>query len=201
MRSKANPLPTAEKAASKRGGRPRKGGLIQRNGQWYGRFRTEVDGETIRVVRALGTDSRAVAKSKLARLMSSELALESAGEGETFEQAARRVNDGHRDVGVKNWKRELARLEHHIFPVIGSMPAAAIRARHINELLEGVRLARRRGKEPPPPPAHGTLKHILTCVSLVLDDLWRKEVLAENVARSCEDPKGSHEHEGKSSID
>ena len=179
MTTKAKP---AARDAVRRGQKKRTGGLFQRNGQWYGRFTTDVEGEAIRVVRALGTDNRQVARAKLARLLKSDLPVEHASKGETFEDAARRFNDAQQVAGSKGWKKELARLATHIFPVIGSKLVEDIRARHINDLLENVRIVdRATGKEGPP--SHGTLKHILNCVAVVLDDLWCKEVLPENVAK------------------
>jgi len=173
-----------------RGGRPRTGGLLLKNGQYYARFRTEVDGETIRVVRALGTESRAVAKAKLARLLTAELPVERASEGETFEQAAVRVADAMVATGSRSWAENLSRLREHVFPALGAMPVEAIKARHISDVLEGIRIKdRRSGGEVMP--ARGTLKRLLTTVSVVLDDLWRKEQLPENVARRVKVPKAT----------
>ena len=185
MEANVQPKPKASRT-----GPQRTGGLLRRGMQYYARFRTEVDGEIIRVVRALGTDNRQVAKAKLTRLLKEELPVEQASNGETFEDAARRLNDAQRDAGATGWKRELARMVHHIFPVIGPMPVEDIRARHVNDLLEGVTVTDiHSGKEAPP--SLGTLKHVLNCVSLVLDDLWRKEVLPENVARRAKLPKAA----------
>lgn len=57
---------------SKKGGRPRKGQLIWRKSGWYARLTVLVDGERVRVSRALDTDSKAVARIKLARLLAAE---------------------------------------------------------------------------------------------------------------------------------
>jgi hypothetical protein len=54
------------------GGRPRSGQLIWRKSGWVARLTVEIDGERVRVCRALGTDNKAVARRKLARLLESE---------------------------------------------------------------------------------------------------------------------------------
>ena len=52
--------------------RPEEGQLIWRRTRWYGRFWAVVDGERIRVCRALGANNKAVAKRKLQRLVNAE---------------------------------------------------------------------------------------------------------------------------------
>ena len=54
------------------GGRKRTGQLIWRKSGWYARFWTVVDGEEVRVSRPLGTENKAVARRKMARLMAGE---------------------------------------------------------------------------------------------------------------------------------
>ncbi len=172
--------------------RERTGGLFQRNGQWYARFRTEKDGETIRIVRALHTDSKQVARAKLARLLNEELPPDAAARGETFAEAARRVADAQTASGRKSWKAELARLETHVFLVLGPMSVSDIRARHITELLENVTVKVGR-TDKQAAPSRQTLKNILSAVSVVLDDLWRKEQLPENVAKRVRLPKSDRQ--------
>ena len=176
--------------------RERTGGLFQRNGQWYARFRKDVDGETIRVVRALGTDNKAVAKAKLARLLKEELPVDEATRGETFEEAAKRVTEAQVEAGSKSWTENLARLKEHVFPALGPMAVETIKARHITDMLEGVRITDRRVGSARPAaevmPARGTLKRLLANVATVLDDLWRKEQLPENVAKRVKVPKTAY---------
>ena len=146
------------------------------------------DGAPIRVVRALGTDSKQVARAKLARLVNAEIPISQAARGETFEEAARRYLDNQQEEAEGSHKRELARFEQHVFPVIGRMRPKDIHPRHINELLEGVRVTNRAtGRQVLP--SHGTLKHVLNCISVVLDDLHRKELVEGNVARLAKIPK------------
>ncbi|MFC1642588.1 hypothetical protein ACFL5O_07865 [Myxococcota bacterium] len=63
------------------------------------------------------------------------------------------------------------------------MAVPAIKARRLNELLEGVRVDCNRL------PARETLKHVLSDISVVLDDLWRKEQLSESVAPRVRVPR------------
>jgi len=119
---------------------------------------------------------------------SEELPPEEAGRGETFREAAKRVADAQTAAGKKSWAAELARLEQHVLKLLGPMPVKDIRARHITEALENVTVKNRRtGRQIKP--SRQTLKNILSAVSVVLDDLWRKEQLAENVARRVRLPK------------
>ena len=170
------------------GGRPRTGGLIWRAGKAYARLTVDKDGVSVRVVRALHTDSKQVANAKLARLLEGEIAPEDAGRGELFQEAARRVAKAQTASGKKSWSGELARLEEHVFGTLGPMPVKDIRARHITEVLENVTV-QVRGSAERVKPSRQTLKNLLSAVSVVLDDLWRKEQLPENVARRVRLPK------------
>ena len=170
------------------GGRPRTGGLFWRNGRAYARLTVDRDGVSVRVVRALNTDSKQVANAKLARLLGSEIAPEEASRGETFEEAARRVAKAQIASGKRSWEGELARLEEHVFDALGPMLVKDIRARHITEALQNVTV-QVRGSDERVKPSRQTLKNILSAVSVVLDDLWRKEQLTENVAKRVKLPK------------
>lgn len=168
--------------------RERTGGMVKKGNRWYARLTIDKEGVPVRVERALGTDSKQVARAKLARLIAGELPLAESTRGETFEEAARRYLDNQREENAGSHSRELARFEQHVFPVIGKMRPKDIHARHINELLEGVRVTHRPTKRQVLP-SHGTLKHVLNCVSVVLDDLHRKELIETNVARLAKLPK------------
>jgi integrase len=176
------------------GGRPRTGGLFRRRGQpqWYARFTVDKDGVPVSVVRALGTDSKQVAKAKLARLVSEALPPEEASRGELFQEAAQRVTDAQVAAGSKSWTENLARLKEHVFPALGPMAVETIKARHITDMLEGVRITDRRTRNEVMP-ARATLKRLLANVSTILDDLWRKEQLSENVAKRVRLPKADQQ--------
>lgn len=158
------------------------GQLFMKEGRgWYGRFYATVEGERVRVCRALNTQNKAIARRKLARLIAEgNVAPEEAQRAETFEEAARRVVDAQRDAGMVTWKDRLYRLTAHAFPALGKMLPAQLKAVHVRDVLTE---ARDGGM------AHETLKHLRGDVSKVLDDLWRAEELPENVVDRVEVPE------------
>src|SRR5690606_6186601 len=138
------------------------GQLILRSSGWYGRFYAVVDGERVRICRALGTENKAVARAKLRRLINEQdVRPLSAQRAETFEEAARRVVEQQRAGGMATWKERLQRLEAYVFPVLGPMQAVDIRAAHVRSALEA---ARDLGK------ARQTITHIKNDISSVLGD-------------------------------
>ncbi len=158
-----------------RGGRQRTGGLLWKSGQWYGRWTAEVDGETVRVVRALGTTSKPVARRKLGRLLAeANPSREEVERAETFSEAMDRVLDAQERQGMATVKERRSRLERYAVTVLGPVPVTDIKAQDVREVLEGARdegLSRQ------------TILNLLHDVSSVLGDLWRAELLPENVAR------------------
>src|SRR3954470_6772447 len=116
------------------GGRPRTGQLIWRKSGWVARLTVEIDGERVRVCRALGTDNKAVARRKLARLLESEnVSAEEAARSETFEEAARRIVANQGAEGHRTWKDRLARLQRLAFPEFGQLPVNEVRPPHIRQ--------------------------------------------------------------------
>jgi hypothetical protein len=87
-------------------GRPSTGQLIWRTSGWAARFMAVVDGERVRVCRPLGTDNKAVARRKLARLLESNGSLSNAevARPDTFEEAAVRIVEGQRVGGLETWR-------------------------------------------------------------------------------------------------
>lgn len=164
------------------GDKKQQGQLIWKEGLgWYGRFYAMVHGERIRIARALHTDNRAVAQRKLARLIaSSDPSSEEATRIETFEEAARRVVEQQKHAGMSTWKDRLARFEHYAFKTLGPLPVDTVKASHIRSVLESVRDL---GK------SKQTMAHVKNDVSVVLGDLWRGEVLPENVAERVKIPE------------
>lgn len=155
------------------------GGQLLWSGKgWSARYWAIVDGERIRRCVALGTENRAVAAAKLARLAVGEADATSARDAETFEQAARRLVP----VSIKTWRDRMARLETDAFPKIGTMAVTAVRPSHIRAALES---AVDRGL------SRTTCSHLLVDISTVLGELWRDEVIAENPAKRVRVPKGA----------
>ncbi|HKY37157.1 MAG TPA: hypothetical protein VJN18_14530 [Polyangiaceae bacterium] len=158
------------------------GQLIWKEGRgWYGRYYATIDGERVRVCRALKTHNKAVARRKLARLIAEgNVASEEAQRPETFEEAARRIVDAQKAAGMVTWKDRLRRLEVHAFATVGKMLPGEVRAAHVRGILEE---ARDGGG------ARESLKHLRGDMSTVLGDLWRAEEIDENVVERVEVPE------------
>src|SRR6478752_3180228 len=148
---------------------------------WHGRWYTVVEGERVRVSRCLHTDNKAVARRKLARLIAEgSTSRAEAQRSETFEEAARRVLDQQKAAGMVTHKDRLYRLETYAFPTLSKLQPSAIKASHVRNLLEEARNA---GK------SRQTLTHIKNDVSVVLAELWRGELLPENVCARVQTPE------------
>ena len=157
-----------------RGGRPRSGQLVWRKSGWHARVTALVDGERVRVWRALGTDSKAAARVKLARLLEAENPTPTeASRPETFQEAAERIVKAQKAEGLATWKDRLHRLSTFAFPEFGALPVTAVRPTHVRQALD---LAHERGL------SRRTIQHVKIDISTVLGELWRDEVLPENVA-------------------
>lgn len=184
-----------EEASKKKhaGGRPRTGSLVWRKTGWSARYWTQKDGEWIRVCVALGTDNKAVARRKLARLLEAENAptVQQAARVETFEEAARALVKQQATEGLSTWKDRLRRLEQCAFPEFGQMLVTEVRPSHIRNALDrglsgralprqmsGGRVAKDR------PWSRQNLVHLKNDMSSIFQALWRDEIIAENpVAR------------------
>lgn len=141
---------------------------------WYGRFYAMVEGERIRVARALKTENRAVARRRLTKMIAEgNISAEEARRPETFEEAATRLVAEQKAAGMVTWKDRERRLKKYILPRLGPLDPKAIRVAHIKALLEEVRDM---GK------ARQSLIHIKNDISVVLNDLWQSEVLEQNIA-------------------
>ncbi len=158
------------------------GQLLWSGKGWSARYWAVVDGERIRRCVSLGTDNRAVATAKLARLVDGEADAASVAAPETFEQAARRIVSAQGDEGLKTWTERLSRFERFAFPEIGALQVTKIRPSHVRATLEATArqgLSRR------------TCTHLKVDISGVLGELWRAEVVTENVALRVTVPKGA----------
>src|SRR5688500_5257763 len=99
-----------------RKGRPRKGTLewSKTKNTWQARVTVVEDGETIRKRFPLGTQSRPVARRKLAKLLDQLTAgeaptAEQASAEETFQEAAERIVKQAGKDGLKTWRERLSR--------------------------------------------------------------------------------------------
>jgi integrase len=178
---------TAAKQGERRGdkrGRKPTGQLIWRSSGWSARLMAVVDGERVRVCRPLGTDNKAVARLKLARLLEAEgtLSNEAAARAETFEEAAERVVKGQQADGLSTWTDRLQRLKQFAFPEFGHVPVTDVRPTHVRSALARALAA---GK------SRSTITKVKIDVSTVLAELWRDEMLPENVAERVQVPKNA----------
>jgi integrase len=112
------------------------GQLIWRKSGWYARVRTNVEGERIRVCRALGTQNKAVAKRRLEKLLAADNPkAEDIARPETFSEAAERVYAAKLAVRP-DWSKEgLSWLRRYAVPTIGAMPASAVKPSDVHEVL------------------------------------------------------------------
>src|SRR5687768_1878622 len=106
------------------------GQLIRRATGWYARITTTIEGERVRVMRDLGTQTRPVAVRRLERLLASDApAAEDAARPETFSEACERIY-GERvsDAGenAKEPKQALSQLRRVAYPVLETMPVTKI---------------------------------------------------------------------------
>ncbi|HMR08830.1 MAG TPA: hypothetical protein PKA88_23780, partial [Polyangiaceae bacterium] len=162
-------------------GPERTGSLYWCKSGWRARMRVEVDGETVQKSFDLGTKDKAVARIKMRKLAkmnapAAELEAE-ATQLETFEQAARRIVS---ESGIKSKDARLARLRLHVFPALGHMRVDEVRAGDLRDVLNALADA-------------GASKqsciHLRNDVSAVLGELWRFDVLSENVCKKVKIPK------------
>jgi integrase len=152
--------------------RPRKGQLVWRKAGYSARYVATVEGVQVRRCVPLGTHDKAVAQAKLAALLAGNLdAAAAASSSETFEAAARRIVAAST---IRTKDSRLARLVKWAFPMLGAMKVTAIRATHVKAVVSAAREAL--GET-------STVMHILHDIGGVLGELWRDEVLAENVAK------------------
>ena len=163
-------------------GRPATGQLIWRKSGWYARFTTTIDGERIRVCRALATKNAAVAKRKLARLLEAEAPDVALNTPETFSQAAQRVYETliAARPRSKGPKQELSQLKRLAFPVIGDIPVAAVRTTDVNRVLDNGQ-AQELSRQ--------SVQHLRQRVSNVFAALQRAGSIEGNPARGATMPK------------
>jgi integrase len=151
-----------------------KGQLFYREGLgWYGRWWALVEGERVRITRALHTDNKAVARAKLVKLMAGgKTTAAEARRGESFEEAARRLVEEQKANGHVTWKDRLQRYVTYVFPRIGRLDPSEVSKKHVRGVLKS---AAELGK------SRETIIHLKTDVSVVLEDLFQDELIDKNV--------------------
>ena len=170
--------------------RKRTGQLIERTSGWYARVWTTVDGERVRVMRALGTKNKVVARRKLEKLLAvDDASTEDVRRPETFREAAERVYGARiaeyyarrPDVpDSKGPRDELAQLRRYAYPILQSMPVTEIQSTDINAVLDHVK---EQGK------TRATAQHLRQRMSNVFGTLRREGVIKHNPVDGSDMPR------------
>jgi hypothetical protein len=167
-----------------RTGPARTGSLYWTKSGWRARLRVDVDGVTVQKSFDLGTRDRQVARIKLRLLAKRQT--EPAGDAsepthsarpETFQEAAERVVD---ESSITTKKARLDRLRRHVFSAFGDKLVTEVVAGDVREVLSELASAGA-SKE--------TCLKIRNDVSSVLGELWRADMLTENVTAKVRIPK------------
>jgi len=170
------------KGAKRAGGRPRKGTLEFRGKTWRARLSVTVEGESLRKWFDLGTDNKAVARRKMARLLKEhetnaapiEQLAEVAKRTETVAEAAERIFK-ERVGEVRDVVNDPIRFRKHVAPHIGKLAVTDVGSSHIREVLNA---GKEEGK------SRKSLVHLRRVMNLIFALLWQDEVISENpVAR------------------
>jgi integrase len=164
--------------------RRRTGTLVWQKRGWSARIPVVVDGVTVKQVFFLGTDSKAVARRKLARLIEQiergeQPGAVDAARVDTFAEAAERVHEQRKKDGVKSAADEIARLRAYALPIFGALPATKITTALVNEVLDDCK-AKGRGRQ--------TTVHLKQDVGNVLAALRRDGSITSNPADDAEVP-------------
>lgn len=173
------------------------GQLIWRKTGWYGRWYAIVDGERVRICRALGTDNKAVARRKLERLIAAGAPTAADVEAaETVGQYAEAWLKAREGRGLRSVEYERRHWKQTWKAEIGDMPLAAVKAQHIRDVLDSVAAGRIAGPRSERY-SRGTLVHIRDTVLRLFDSAWRDEVIPENPVKRVVVPDVADERQEK----
>ena len=161
-------------------GPKRKGTLYWTKTGWRARLTVDVDGVAIKKSFDLETTNKAVARVKLKRLADKQAPTAAdAARSETFREAAERIV---RASDIRSKQRRLERLDMYAYPQIGAIPVTELKAADVKDVLNEVA-------------AKGLSRqlcvHVKNDIGAVLGELWRDEVLPENVVARVRVPKGA----------
>jgi integrase len=164
------------------------GELIWRKSGWRARIRTVVDGERIRRVVDLGTSNRAVARRKLARLLTEEHATveavdEAAGRSLTLAEFAEQWLIERAERGIRIAPDERRWFERFWLEALGSSPLTAIRSGDVRDVLVACatgKVLTARGERL----KYDSIQQVRGVLLRILDAAWQTEIISENpVAR------------------
>jgi integrase len=169
------------------GGRPRKGSLEFRGKTWHARLTVTVEGESLRKWFDLGTDNKAVARRKLAKLVAEVAkgqapAPEQVRAIETANAYAEPWLAAREKRGLPSAENERRYWQHVWRPAIGHLSLAAVTSSHIQCVLDdaasGEIVGLRGGRY-----SRESISHLRATVLRVLEAAWRESIVAENVAK------------------
>ncbi len=183
-----------ERSKSAQTGRPRKGSLVWRASGWAGRFWELTDGEWIRVIRPLGTDNKAVARRKLARLVaeansgSASPDAEATKAIETVDSYAKGWLASRAGRGLPSSSNEKRYYERVWKPAIGHLALDVVRAAHAQAVLDDVAAGRiltapKKGKNAKTAPrrySRASMIQMRATLLRMFESAWREELLPEN---------------------
>jgi integrase len=165
------------------GGRKATGTLYWTKTGWRARLPVLVDGVRVKKSFDLETTDKAVARIKLARLVAQNAAAEvlavEAKRLETFSEATKRIVG---ESGIRSKDARLARLRTYAFPAFGAKTVDAITAGDVRDLLQARADAGQSRQQ---------CLHLRNDVAAVLGELWRLDMIRENVCSKVRLPKNA----------
>lgn len=160
--------------------RERKGTLVWRKKGWCARVTVTVDGEPDKKWYPLGTDNRAGAKRKLARLVAklekegAPAPSEAAGD-DTVSEYAKAHFETRQIQGIASVRDERSYFKSYVEKEIGALAVTAVRSAHIRAVLEA---AVGKGL------AKNTIVHLRSLMHRIFKAAWQDELIGDNpVAR------------------
>ena len=161
------------------------GTLVPSKSGWCARVPSMVDGEKVKVWYQLGTQSKAAARIKLARIVAEVQAGKAptpaeAERNESFAEAAQRVHESRKADGVKSCADEIQRLRDYAFPEFGKQDVTRIDTTAVNGCLDACKRAGR---------ARQTVVHLHQDIGNVFTVLKREGAVKANPAADAELPK------------
>lgn len=151
--------------------RKREGSLYLTSTGYRARVTVEVDGESVRKVFDLKTKSKAAARIKLKRLLSTGdmSTQEEAAREETFKEAAERIVGKSK---IRSKENRLSRLRNHVFEHIGEKPVSQVTAPDVLDVLD---IVAERGF------SKDLVVHVKADISSVLKVLLARDLIPSNV--------------------
>lgn len=170
------------------------GQLIWRKSGWYARFWTVVDGVEIRVCRPLGTENKAVARRKLAKLLADRNlpSAEQTKAVETVDAFAEPWLKDREARAIRSAEYERKYYERIWRPAFGQKAMGAVTAAEVRAVLHDLaagRILSMRDKQY----SRQSISHIRAAAFRLFQAAWRDEVIPENRVARVEMPEMEEE--------